>query len=221
MIILKLVEIFHSIQGEGKYVGVPQIFVRFPNCNLHCQYCDTRFDRAEEISIDEISKILAANRVHSISLTGGEPLLHVDEILKLKQKFPNEKLFLETNGSLPNELSKVIDSIDIVSMDFKMPSVIDQNLFGIHEKFLRIANQKNCYVKIVLSNETTIEEFSEAIETIARVDPKILLILQPVDPRNGIQPIKSERIIEFQNRALNFLNDVRIIPQTHKMLRIP
>ena len=221
MIILKLVEIFHSIQGEGKYVGVPQIFVRFPNCNLRCRYCDTKFDRAEEISIDEISKILAANRVHSISLTGGEPLLHVDEILKLKQKFPNEKLFLETNGSLPNELSRVIDSIDIVSMDFKMPSVIDQNLFATHEKFLRIANQKDCYVKIVLSNETTIEEFSEAIETIARVDPKILLILQPVDPRNGIQPIKSERIIEFQNRALNFLNDVRIIPQTHKMLRIP
>lgn len=221
MIILKLVEIFHSIQGEGKYVGVPQIFVRFPNCNLHCRYCDTKFDRAEEISIDEISKILAANRVHSISLTGGEPLLHVDEILELKQKFPNEKFFLETNGSLSNELEKIIDSIDIVSMDFKMPSVINQNLFETHEKFLRIANQKDCYVKIVLSNETTIEEFSMAIDTIARVDPKILLILQPVDPRNGIQPIKSEMIIEFQNRALNFLNDVRIIPQTHKMLRIP
>ena len=122
--------------------------------------------------------------------------------------------------SLPNELSRVIDSIDIVSMDFKMPSVIDQNLFATHEKFLRIANQKDCYVKIVLSNETTIEEFSEAIETIARVDPKILLILQPVDPRNGIQPIKSERIIEFQNRALNILEDVRVIPQTHKILAI-
>ena len=220
---MKIVEMFYSIQGEGKYVGVPQIFIRLPSCNLKCRYCDTKFDEYQEIDDETLfQKIetMLENPVHSISFTGGEPLMHAENIRKVAEKFPNEKIFLETNGTLPRQLEKIINIVDIISMDFKMPSVIDENLFTQHEEFLKLARQKDCYVKIVISAETTFDEFTHALEIISNIDPNILLILQPVDPFRDVKPVKSERLLDFQKHALKYLTDVRIIPQTHKILKL-
>ena len=220
---MKIVEMFYSIQGEGKFVGVPQIFIRLPSCNLNCRYCDTKFDEYQEIedeSLFQKIETMLKNPVHSISFTGGEPLLHADDIRKVAEKFPNEKIFLETNGTLPRQLEKIIDVVDIISMDFKMPSILGKDFFIQHEEFLKLARQKDCYVKIVISAETTFDEFTKAVSTISNIDLNILLILQPVDPFRDVKPVKSERLLDFQKHALKFLTDVRIIPQTHKILKL-
>ena len=90
-------EIFESIQGEGILVGVRQIFVRFARCNLSCTYCDTVknselfFDYISNrrlrnpISAEYVSSVIRSANVHSISLTGGEPLLYADFIRKIQQ----------------------------------------------------------------------------------------------------------------------------------------
>lgn len=79
---MKLSELFHSIQGEGKLSGVPSVFVRASGCNLRCTWCDTPYASwnpgGEDVSIDEIVRQVAAFPAHHVVLTGGEPLIMPD-----------------------------------------------------------------------------------------------------------------------------------------------
>ena len=232
-----LIEIFSSVQGEGKYLGYRQIFVRLAGCNLNCAYCDTNFKSTELCNVEnsfiknpvevaqavEIIKNLSANvPIHSVSFTGGEPLLHWKFIGEVARQLKNFglKIFLETNGILVNELEKIFDCVDIISMDIKLPSVAEENFFNYHKKFLQVAAKKDLYVKIVISAETSDEEFDAAINLIAETSPEILLILQPVTPVGKIRATTSEKILSLQARALKILKDVRVIPQTHKLINV-
>ena len=237
-----LLEIFSSVQGEGKYLGCRQIFVRLADCNLNCAYCDTDCRRADYCKVEtaagsatfrdvknpldsaQVAEVIKefsdAAPTQAISFTGGEPLLHWQFIRDVACAVDGLglKIFLETNGTLYAELVNVLDAIDIISMDIKLPSVIGRQLFNVHEKFLRAAQGKDIYVKIVVTGETTQEEFLSAIETVANVDANILTILQPVTPVKQICAVSAEKILAFQAAALRRLKDVRIIPQTHKLI---
>ena len=239
-----VIEIFSSVQGEGKYLGCRQIFVRLADCNLSCAYCDTNFIRADFCKIEtsagamifrneknpldaaQVAEIIKqfSDEVptQAVSFTGGEPLIHWQFIRDVASAIKNfdVKIFLETNGTLCNEFEKISGVVDIVSMDIKVPSVIGQNLFSLHEKFLRAAQGKDLYVKIVVTGETTPEEFSAVIDLISQVDKNILLILQPVTPVGKICAASAEKILSFQVAALRKLKNVRVIPQTHKIISL-
>ena len=236
-----LIEIFSSVQGEGKYVGCRQVFVRLTGCNLRCAYCDTKFRtqpycnfettagsmkfyRIENpISSDKVVDAVQAmiNEVptHSITFTGGEPMLHCDFIQAVARNV-DAKIFLETNGTLFNELERIINCVDIISMDIKLPSVVGTDLFENHRRFLDIAKAKDLYTKIVISAETTTEEFLTAVQMIAATSKDILLVLQPVTPFNHIEATSPDKLLALQALALKYLNDVRIIPQTHKLISV-
>ena len=235
-----VIEIFSSVQGEGKYLGCRQIFIRLAGCNLNCAYCDTNFKPSEFCKvetfagsmnfIDEKNPLDAAQVVEvikkfsgevptqAVSFTGGEPLLHWQFIRDVARAIKNfgVKILLETNGTLPDELEKISDVTDIISMDIKL----DMKLFALHEKFLRTAHGKDLYVKIVVTGDTTAEEFLAAVDLISRVDEKILLILQPVTPIKSVSAISAEKILSFQAAALKKLKNVRVIPQTHKFINV-
>ena len=123
---------------------------------------------------------------------------------------------METNGTLPDELSKALDAVDVISMDIKL----EQNLLSLHEKFLRVAKVKDTYVKVVVTDDTTFEEFLSAVEMVAGVDENILLIVQPVTPVRKVQAISAGKILSFQAAALKKLKNVRVIPQTHKLISV-
>ena len=238
-----VIEIFSSVQGEGKYLGCRQIFVRLADCNLNCAYCDTNFQRADFCKVEttagsmnfrDIKNPLDAAQVadivknfcddvptQAVSFTGGEPLLHwqfVREVAIIIKNF-GTKIFLETNGTLPDELEKISDVVDIISMDIKLPS-IGRNLFDVHKKFLEVAREKDLYVKIVVADSSTREEFLSAVELVANVDPKVLLIIQPVTPVAEVHAASAEKILSFQSEALRRLQNVRVIPQTHKFINL-
>lgn len=236
-------EIFSSVQGEGKYIGCRQIFVRLADCNLNCAWCDTDFRRADFCRIEtaagsatfrDVKNPLDAAQVaeviknfsddiptQAVSFTGGEPLLHWDFVRDAAEAVGGcVKIFLETNGTLPAEFEKISGVVDIVSMDIKLPGVVGKNLFSLHEKFLRAAQDKDLCVKIVVTGETPREEFLSAVEVIAGVDAKILLIIQPVTPVNGVSAISAEKILSLQAAALRHLKNVRVIPQTHKFINL-
>ena len=71
-----IVEIFHSVQGEGFHTGVPHVFVRFGNCNLRCEWCDTDFMTFEEMELDEIVDRGISFECNRAIFTGGEPAMH-------------------------------------------------------------------------------------------------------------------------------------------------
>ena len=95
-----IVEIFHSVQGEGARVGIPHIFVRFGNCNLRCEWCDTDFDTNEMQSCMQILEQVLAFDCKRIIFTGGEPALQdlwpLHRILKRR----GYELSIETNGTI-------------------------------------------------------------------------------------------------------------------------
>ena len=225
----KVLEIFKSVQGEGKYVGVPQVFVRFFECNMHCVWCDTPNSigdtarKYDEYSPEELwrkVKVLLPH-CHSVSLTGGEPLLQKDFIKKFlpvlrKNKIPS---YLETNGTLPEALRELIEDIDMVAMDIKLPSSTKQRPFWKeHEAFLKIALKKNVFIKTVISSDTDKKDVSRSIDLVAGIDPNILFILQPnfFEMKNGVM----KRCLEFQEECSKRLKNVRIVPQVHKFMKL-
>lgn len=223
----KVSEIFSSIQGEGVYIGLPQVFVRFYGCNLRCSFCDTKLTQYEEFTTEELhQKIKGFDGIYrSISFTGGEPLLQVEflkELLGLVKEGGNFITYLETNGTLPDELSRIIDYIDIIAMDLKLPSSTGMgSLWDLHQRFLEIvlkkgSNHREIFVKAVISRSTRKEDLKESVDLLSGFDSRIPLVLQP----NSFELNKDlmGKVKELQDFCLNYLTDVRTIPQIHKYL---
>ncbi len=114
---LKICELFLSIQGESTYAGYPCIFIRLTGCNLKCSYCDTQYayEEGEEWEITRIIKNLEQYPFKLVCITGGEPLLQ-EEVYDLIDALEERgyKILLETNGSisikdLPPQVIKIVD----------------------------------------------------------------------------------------------------------------
>jgi 7-carboxy-7-deazaguanine synthase len=157
---------------------------------------------------------------HSISITGGEPLLSHEILLEwLPQLRKYLPIYLETNGVLPAALSPLIPYIDHISMDIKIPSTSGcADLWERHGEFLQTAAGKDVFVKIVISDATADWEIERACKTVTAVDNAIPVILQPVTLRDGKVGISSLRVLKLQEIAGSLLSEVRIIPQTHKFI---
>ena len=141
---MKINEIFYSLQGEGKWAGLPNIFIRTTGCNLRCSYCDTKYayHSGEEMNIDSILKIINKYPCKNICLTGGEPLLQNDTPSLINALIDKKyNICLETNGSLKIEGLSNKKSL-IISLDIKCPSsnMDDKNLFS-NIKFLKEKDQ--------------------------------------------------------------------------------
>jgi len=119
--LIKINEIFYSIQGESTNAGLPCIFVRLTYCNLRCVYCDTEyaFHEGIEIEIDEIIKQVKSFNCKLVEITGGEPLVQ-SNVTELMTKLCDcgFSVMIETGGSLPIEN---IDKRVKIIMDLKTP----------------------------------------------------------------------------------------------------
>lgn len=119
---LKINEIFYSIQGESSYNGMPCVFIRLTYCNLRCSYCDTEyaFYEGKDMNIEDIIKKVQSYNCKLVEVTGGEPLLQKESI-DLMEKLIEKKytVMLETGGSLPiKDVPKEVIKI----IDFKCPT---------------------------------------------------------------------------------------------------
>ena len=233
-------EIFASIQGESIYIGEQHTFVRFAGCNLACDYCDTAvtqisdppFCRTETsacsqefikkenpLSVEEVVDACKKLKCRTISITGGEPLVQIDfaNDLLINLKSNGFRIYLETNGTIPQHLEKLINYCDIVAMDIKLESTSGfPTKWDTHKKFIEIASQKKIIVKVVINNKTTIDEIVESSSLIAKKSKAIPFMLQP-DSNTDINIV---HYFKLQTEALKYLDDVRIIPQSHKAMGI-
>lgn len=240
-------EVFSSIQGEGILAGRRQIFVRLADCNLDCRYCDTNYKKSDTCRIEsrpgsghftEIPQPLTLQKItdviadwqsqvpgahHSVSFTGGEPLLSADALAEwfsgLRTLIP---VHLETNGTMHIALSRVIGRLDFISMDMKLPSTsgCTEQLWELHHLFLQQAVASNVSVKIVVGDSTDSEEIRKVCDIIDAVDKATPLFLQPLTLPDGGIGISARQILRLQEAASSRLPDVRVIPQMHKLLGV-
>ncbi|MBN2027069.1 MAG: 7-carboxy-7-deazaguanine synthase QueE [Actinobacteria bacterium] len=233
-------EIFPSFQGEGLLVGVPQVFIRLSGCNLRCSYCDTpeAWERVQACSVygwrgewEAVGNPLRAGMaagiisslwergMHSVSLTGGEPLLQAEALTHLLQALEGKgmPIYLETNGTLGEELELVLPWIDWIAMDIKLPSSQGgEDISGRHGDFLARASGTKVILKVVITAGTGAEELERTCSILGGLGGGMPLVLQPVTPRRGEEGVAADRMAELYRIASGFFDDVRVIPQSHR-----
>lgn len=127
---LRITEVFYSLQGEGRFSGIPTVFIRLTGCPLRCAYCDTAyaFKGGEWRDIDELLAQVAGYQCSHVTVTGGEPLAQKDCLSLLNALCDaGYQVSLETSGAL--DISQVDDRVVRV-MDLKTPGSgeVDKNL---------------------------------------------------------------------------------------------
>ncbi len=161
---IKINEIYYSIQGESSKAGLPCVFVRLTYCNLRCSYCDTEyaFYEGAEKSIDEILEEVKKYKCNLVEVTGGEPLVQ-EESNELMKRLCDEgyEVMLETGGSLPTQ---DVDKRVKIILDLKCPSskMMKKNLYSNIE-YLKSTDE----VKFVIG---TREDYEWSKEQVARYE---------------------------------------------------
>jgi len=253
----RVVEVFSSIQGEAELIGVRQVFLRFFGCNLRCTWCDSpetltapkgplapgRVEQTPghgdfaplpnpaplEAVVDAVLH-LARVPHHSVSLTGGEPLLHARFLERLLPalRAAGQRGYLETNGLLPDHLKRVIGLVDWISMDLKPPSCTGDPLrdwLSRHEDFIRVARSgprpPRLFAKLIVSAEADDTELRSAFALLAREAPGTGLTLQPVTPFGAVTRAPTiHQMLHWHEVASDYVDEVRVIPQLHKLMNV-
>jgi 7-carboxy-7-deazaguanine synthase len=246
-------EIFSAIQGEAALVGERQVFVRLTGCNIRCTYCDQpeALERtagpcrvestagrrqwtveSSPLAIDRVVEAVATlwDQVphHSISLTGGEPLLQGDRVVQLAGRMAANgwPVMLETNGTLVPPLARLGQHLSYVSMDLKLRSVDGERVApGTQSRFLHqaLASGATTWVKVVVGPDTDHDEFDAGLAMVAQAsagrDHPIEVFLQPLTPFGAARAAPTpEQVLELHERALRIHPRVRVVPQTHKAI---
>ncbi|NEP01856.1 MAG: 7-carboxy-7-deazaguanine synthase QueE [Symploca sp. SIO2E9] len=247
----RLIEVFSAIQGEGLQVGTRQLFIRFALCDLRCYFCDsahtwsvpevchveqTPGDRnfetypnpvSERDMLKWIERLNQPGLHDSISLTGGEPLLHAPflvQFLPQVRQLTQLPVYLETGGHRPQELAMVLPYLDSVGMDIKLPSVSGEERWLSHAEFLLLCRSSSLevFVKLIIDCNTNSTELEQSAQLVADIDPQIPVFLQPVTPVVTSEycagsPLP-EQVLVWQGLMKRTLKQVRVVPQTHKMI---
>ena len=147
-----IVEIFHSIQGEGYHSGVSSIFVRFGKCNLKCEWCDTEFNKFKILSLEDIIENIDEFDCKKIIFTGGEPALQNLEPLVNSLRPKGYTFAIETNGTI--ELKEgLIDWICVSPKDQIYPNAVIKQRVGNELKCVYLGQNLSMYDDLKLGFE--------------------------------------------------------------------
>ena len=203
-ITLNITEIFYSLQGEAKEVGIPTVFVRLTGCPLRCNYCDTAyaFKGNNPLSIQHILDEVAQYNAQYVCVTGGEPMAQ-SNCLKLLDSLIDSgyNVSMETSGSI--DIAPVNNKVSIV-MDIKTPSSTEEHQNRYEN--LPILKSKD-QLKFVIASRSDFDWCTEILDN-HEVESEILF--SPV--YESLKPVElAEWILE---KKLN----VRLQVQLHKLL---
>ena len=246
---LLVTEVFSAIQGEAALVGQRQVFLRLTGCNIRCAYCDQpealerrpgpcriehtpgRRDWEHRQSplptddvVEAVDRLWRALPHHSVSLTGGEPLMQSRGLAQLLPVLVarGHRIMAETNGMLTGGLARTLPWLTYVSMDIKLDSVDGEHVdLATHRRFLAAACDAGTttWVKIVVSASVDPGELDAAISMVAECSGRPEVFLQPVTPFAAVTEAPTpDQVLELQARTLRRYPYVRVIPQTHKAI---
>jgi 7-carboxy-7-deazaguanine synthase len=204
--VLRLTEIFLSLQGESSTTGLPTVFVRLTGCPLRCRYCDTAyaFSGGQLESVSEIVEDVRSHKVGRVTVTGGEPLAQPECLALLKELCDSGfSVSLETSGAL--SIAEIDPRVMIV-MDLKTPSSEEchRNLYT-NLAHLTLKDE----IKFVISDDADYAWTKEAIREYKLAETAHLLVSPNHDvlhPRELAEWVLADRL------------PVRLQIQLHKYL---
>lgn len=239
-------EIFISFEGEGPFVGMKTLFVRLAGCPLRCYWCDTEY-ALEMIgtthNIDELAnKILDLahkNNVDKMNLTGGDPLMQLNEVRLLCEKLKGNSrnndeyipLYLESSCYSSYAMSVLLPFIDYMKVEFKLPSSKAMKnmdaLINEEIKSLQLVytshNIINYYIKIIVSEKEDYDDINMIFKRMNSLskdvnnDKRFLgVYIQP--EYRSLKKFTMQDYNRFYDTAKQYFDVVRILPQVHKML---
>lgn len=206
---LKVNEIYFSIQGESTKAGLPCVFIRLTYCNLRCTYCDTEyaFYEGKDLTIEEILSEVKKYNCKLVEVTGGEPLVQRESLTLMSSLADNGfEVLLETGGSLP---IKEIDPRVKIIMDLKCPSsgMLKKNLYE-NINYLKPSDE----VKFVIGNREDYEWAKDILLRYSLTEKTEILFSAVFDK---IEPV------EIVNWILEDNLSVRYQLQMHKFIWNP
>lgn len=232
-------EIFYTIQGEGKNIGRPSIFIRLSLCNLYCFWCDTDYtwnwqgtpfkhqndispdyqkyikkDNLRKMSNEEIWESICQFPCENIVITGGEPLVQkkdLTELLRLlKQKNPNFYIEFETNGTiLPDEALDALTDQYNVSVKLQNALVTEKERINRKAIFFFAQSPKSNF-KFVVDTPQDLDEIQNLIQKFDIDSKKIYLMPQGVNPK--ILRKKQQWLIEIcKQYGFNYTDRLHIL----------
>lgn len=189
----KLVEIFESLQGEGRNTGRPCVFVRFAGCNLACPWCDTDVGERFSMTLEELLSEIATYKAKTVVLTGGEPTLieGAPELVAALKKL-GYYIAVETNATIDADWLQFVDYV-ACSPKAEFPE--------------KIALKKANEVRVVASNDSVIE-FCRKVKDLIEANDYY------------VSPCDHEGEIDFATAksVLNQLEGWSLSVQLHKIL---
>ena len=138
-----IVEIFHSVQGEGYHTGIPHVFVRFGNCNLRCEWCDTNFLEYEMRDLEDIVSEVSSYNCDRVIFTGGEPALQDLGSIGMELKKLGLHISIETNGTIP--VDPIVDWICVSPKDQLYPDAVIRQRSGNELKVVYCGQDLSMY----------------------------------------------------------------------------
>lgn len=212
----QVIEKFISIDGEGPCAGQLAAFIRFKNCNLRCDWCDTCYSydgsvRSENLSALQIYEFIKTSGVKHVTLTGGEPLIqsNMEGLLALLSADPELTIHIETNGSVNIEpfKKKFPNSNVVFILDYKLPSSFMQSRME-HENFKWIT-PTDVYKFVIASQDDLIRAHELIIQY--QLFGRCLIYFSPVVDR-----MSPHLIVDYMKE--HCLNDIRLQLQLHKYI---
>lgn len=230
---MKVVEIFNSIDGEGKRTGELTTFIRLYGCNLRCGFCDTKYSYNQEseelpykeMSIEEIIKECDKYNTDNITLTGGEPLIHLD--VKYLLRILSESGYnvnVETNGSVSikqyyNEDGTHAQGYENVwfTVDYKSPSSGMQDKMLMDNFDVMKYKYQDVVYKFVVGNEKDLDVANDIINTkiLTNINRNNLVYISPI-----FGDIEPKAIVEYMQKhdLFDSKTPIRCQIQLHKVL---
>lgn len=211
-------ELFASVQGEGFSLGVPSVFVRVAECNLTCDWCDTRYtwdwdryDKSAEtmqLSVDDVlARVLdkAGASIKNVVLTGGEPLLHQDDLAALATQLRDRgfRIEVETNGAI-EPTDALVAVIDQWNVSPKLESSGNKKTARLRTGPLtRFASLSNATFKFVACSPADLDEIGSIAKTYALPRERTIVMPEGTQPANLLE---ASRVLipECQARGLRF-----------------
>lgn len=235
---VRLFEIFTSVEGEGVLYGTKTLFVRLAGCPFTCFYCDTvealPMNSGTEYSLEEACKIINSklqDKTYKVNFTGGDPLIQHEAVREMAKhvKSKNIPTYLESSCFDSAKFSEVVPFIDFVKIEFKTKdsefvdlkhySTLMENAFECLKTSVSL--KKITYIKIVVSSKTDLLSFKELIKRIFNTISKTDIAGFIIQPTYGVAEPSLEQLLEFYDIVYPLYNEVRIIPQLHKLIGAP